>query len=461
MSKDTAICLIEDDALLGETLSDRFRMEGLGFDWHRTGESAALSFVRRKYSVVLCDLRLPDMSGKDLFDSLEPAERPPFIFMTGFGTIDEAVSLLKSGAEDFVTKPFDLDALMQRLSRLVATAPPLETGPVLGLSPSMRKIETLIERLTDSIEPVLITGESGVGKEVVSRLLHERSRPQRIGEWVAVNCAALPEGLIEAELFGYTRGAFTGAARAHKGLIEQANGGTLFLDEVGDMPLGMQSRLLRVLQERRVTRIGAESPTPVDFRLVCATHRDLPAMVRSGHFREDLYYRINVIAIRIPPLRDRREDILWLADRMLSELARRPGTAKTLSLEAQQRLYAHSWPGNVRQLNHVLRRAIALGHHASISPGELFPDDAPAADAAPPAAATSLSEHLDRSERAYLVSVVQACDGAVGEAASRMGISRKTLWEKMKRHGIDRQQPDRRLSPELAVQPFRDASEAQ
>ena len=166
-----------------------------------------------------------------------PAERPPFIFMTGFGTIDEAVSLLKSGAEDFVTKPFDLDALMQRLSRLVATAPPLETGPVLGLSPSMRKIETLIERLTDSIEPVLITGESGVGKEVVSRLLHERSRPERIGEWVAVNCAALPEGLIEAELFGYTRGAFTGAARAHKGLIEQANGGTLFLDEVGDMPL--------------------------------------------------------------------------------------------------------------------------------------------------------------------------------------------------------------------------------
>ena len=173
-------------------------------------------------------------------------------------------------------------------------------------------------------------------------------------------------------------------------------------------------------------------------------------MVRSGHFREDLYYRINVIAIRIPPLRDRREDILWLADRMLSELARQRSTAKTLSLEAQQRLYAHFWPGNVRQLNHVLRRAIALGHHASISSGDPFPNDAPAADVAPPAAATSLSEHLDQSKRAYLVSVVQACDGAFGEAASRMGISRKTLWEKMKRHGIDRQQPDR-LPRDLAA----------
>ena len=450
MSKDTAICLIEDDALLGETLSDRFRMEGIGFDWHRTGESASLSFGRRKYSAVLCDLRLPDTSGKDIFDSLEPAKRPPFIFMTGFGTIDEAVSLLKSGAEDFVTKPFDLDALMQRLHRLVAVAPSGETGPVLGLSPSMRKIETLIERLTESIEPVLISGESGVGKEVVSRLLHERSRPRRAGEWVAVNCAALPEGLIEAELFGYTRGAFTGAARAHKGLIEQANGGTLFLDEVGDMPLGMQSRLLRVLQERRVTRIGAESATPVDFRLVCATHRDLPAMVRSGHFREDLYYRINVIAIQIPPLRDRREDILWLADRMLSELVGRPGSPpRALSLEAQQRLYAHPWPGNVRQLNHVLRRAIALGRQASISSVDLFQEELSAAPA-PASVATSLSDHLDRSERAYLVLVVQECEGAVGEAATRMGISRKTLWEKMKRHGINRQQFDNERGDAIA-----------
>ena len=444
-NKVGAICVIEDDALLGETIADRLRIEGLPFDWHRTSDSAQLSLVRRKYSAVLCDLRLPDGSGKEIFDSMAAHERPPFIFMTGFGTIDEAVSLLKSGAEDFVTKPFDLDALMQRLHRLVGVADRTETGPVLGLSPSMRKIEILIERLTESVEPVLISGESGVGKEVVSRLLHEQSKAHRPGEWVAVNCAALPEGLIEAELFGYTRGAFTGAAKAHKGLIEQANGGTLFLDEVGDMPLGMQSRLLRVLQERRVTRIGAESATPVDFRLVCATHRDLPAMVHAGQFREDLYYRINVIAIHIPPLRQRREDILWLADKMLSELAgRQASSRKTLSLEAQQRLYAHPWPGNIRQLNHVLRRAIALGREKTIGSSDLFQEDVATASASPSTSvALSLSDHLDRSERAYLVSVIQECDGAVGEAAARMGISRKTLWEKMKRHGIDRQQLER------------------
>jgi DNA-binding NtrC family response regulator len=429
--------LIEDDPILGESLSDRFRLEGLQFDWHRTGQSALLAFHRRKYSAVLCDLRLPDTSGKDIFDSVDPETRPPFVFMTGFGTIDEAVTLLKSGAEDFVTKPFDLDALMERLHALVTSSRHSETAPVLGLSPSMRKIEALIDRLTESVEPVLITGESGVGKEVVSKLLHERSQPARTGDWVPVNCAALPEGLIEAELFGYTRGAFTGAARAHKGLIEQANGGTLFLDEVGDMPLGMQGRLLRVLQERRVTRIGAESATPVDFRLVCATHRDLPAMVRAGQFREDLYYRINVIAIQIPPLRERREDILWLADRMLSEiLGSSKSQLRSLSLEAQQRLYAQPWPGNVRQLNHVLRRAVALGSTTTIGPADLFQDDP--SSAAPSAAPRSLSDHLDQSERAYLVSIVQECAGAVGEAASRMGISRKTLWEKMKRHGIDR-----------------------
>ena len=191
-----------------------------------------------------------------------------------------------------------------------------------------------------------------------------------------------------------------------------------------------------------MTRIGAESATPVDFRLVCATHRDLPAMVQAGQFREDLYYRINVIAIHIPPLRERREDILWLADGMLSELAGRAASSrKTLSLEAQQRLYAHPWPGNVRQLNHVLRRAIALGRDKTIGSSDLFQEDMSTMPPSPSAsAATSLSDHLDRSERAYLVSVIQECDGAVGEAATRMGISRKTLWEKMKRHGIYRQQ---------------------
>ena len=439
MNTTMKVCLVEDDALLGESLSERFRIEGLPFEWFREALPAQLSLERRRFGVVLCDLRLPDLSGAELFESIDPGVRPPFIFMTGFGSIDEAVGLLKSGAADFITKPFDLDQLMARVHAFCAAAPAESLEPALGLSPPMRKIETMLQRLAESIEPVLICGESGAGKEVVARRLHGASAPHRGGEWVAVNCAAIPEALIEAELFGYVRGAFTGAARAHRGFVEQANGGTLFLDEIGDMPLHLQSRLLRALQERRITRIGAESSTPVDFRLVCATHRDLPAMVRAGQFREDLYYRINVITLQVPPLRDRREDILWLADRMLQDL-QRAGRPKSLTLGAQQALFAHAWPGNVRELNHVLRRALALGSGAVIDAGDLFEQLQPDAATENEASLRSLSEHLEVAERAFLVDALSAHRGAVTEAATRLGISRKTMWEKMRRHGIDKQQ---------------------
>jgi DNA-binding NtrC family response regulator len=440
MNARMKVCLVEDDALLGESLAERCRIEGLPFEWFRDAGAAQLALERRRFGVVLCDLRLPDMSGAELFAALEAKTRPPFIFMTGFGSIDEAVGLLKAGAADFITKPFDLDQLMARVHAFCTDAPVAGQQPAFGLSPQMRKIEALLERLAQSIEPVLICGESGVGKEVVARRLHDASASQRSGDWVAVNCGAIPEPLIEAELFGYVRGAFTGAARAHRGFVEQANGGTLFLDEIGDMPLQMQTRLLRALQERRVTRIGAESSTPVDFRLVCATHRDLPAMVRAGLFREDLYYRINVITLPIPPLRDRREDILWLADRMLREL--RPGgreRAPMLSLGAQQALFAHAWPGNARQLNHVLRRALALGAGPIIDAAELFDGERNT----PPSAtreqeSRSLNQHLEAAERIFIVTALQVHQGVVTEAATHLGISRKTLWEKMRRHGIDK-----------------------
>ena len=442
MSTMAKVCLIEDDELLGETLCERFRIEGLAFDWHRDGRTALAALERRRYALALCDLRLPDVSGQEVFAAIEASQRPPFVFMTGFGTIDEAVSLLKAGAADFITKPFDLDQLMLRLHQFCEAPPRHVDDAAFGISPSMRKIELLMARVADSMEPVLVVGESGVGKEVIALALHETSKGRRPGEWVAVNCAAIPEALIEAELFGYVRGAFTGAARAHKGFIEQANGGTLFLDEIGDMPLSMQARLLRVLQEHKVTRIGAESATYVDFRLVCATHRDLPAMVRSGHFREDLYYRINVLTVQIPPLRERREDILWLADRMLREI--RSGTRQkvpTLSLHAQQALFAHAWPGNARELNHVLRRALALGAGPMLEAADLFPlASEQVSPLEPISAQRSLNEHLEHTERAFLVAVLQEHKGVVTEAAARLGISRKTLWEKLRRYGIDRQQ---------------------
>ena len=440
MSIRMKVCLVEDDALLGESLAERCRIEGLPFEWFREAGAAQLALERRRFGVVLCDLRLPDMSGAELFAAVETKSRPPFIFMTGFGSIDEAVGLLKAGAADFITKPFDLDQLMARVHAFCADARATGQQPAFGLSPQMRKIEALLERLALSLEPVLICGESGVGKEVVARRLHEASMTRRAGEWVAVNCGAIPEPLIEAELFGYVRGAFTGAARAHRGFVEQANGGTLFLDEIGDMPLQMQTRLLRALQERRITRIGAESSTPVDFRLVCATHRDLPAMVRGGQFREDLYYRINVITLQIPPLRERREDILWLADRMLRELhPGKPQHPPGLSLAAQQALFAQAWPGNARQLNHVLRRALALGAGPVIETPDLFDveRDVPPR-ATPEQGDRSLNQHLEAAERTFIVTALQAHQGVVTEAASHLGISRKTLWEKMRRHGIDK-----------------------
>jgi DNA-binding NtrC family response regulator len=440
MNARTRVCLIEDDALLGETLSERLRIEGLPFEWHRDMRSAQLALERRRFGVVLCDLRLPDGSGAQLFDVLPAPSRPPFIFMTGFGTIDEAVGLLKAGAADFLTKPFDLEQLMTRVHAYCDVVPTDGGERALGLSPQMRKIEALIERLAHSPEPVLVCGESGVGKEVVARRLHEAATPRRNGEWVAVNCGAIPEGLIEAELFGYVRGAFTGASQAHRGFIEQANGGTLFLDEIGDMPLQMQVRLLRTIQDRRITRIGAESSTPVDFRLICATHRDLPALVRSGQFREDLYYRINVVTLQVPPLRERREDILWLAERMLDALTlegMRPRASLTLA--AQQALFAHDWPGNVRELNHLLRRALALGAVSMIDVDDLFapPSEAVAAEQ-PATQEQSLSRHLEVMERLFLADALRTHHGAMSETAARLGISRKTLWEKMRRHGIDR-----------------------
>ena len=444
MTRATKICLIEDDELLGETLCERFRIEGLPFEWYREGRPALLSLERRRYALVLCDLRLPDINGQEIFEALSHEARPPFVFMTGFGTIDEAVGLLKAGAADFVTKPFDLDQLMERIHDFCVSPPAHVDEALFGISPSMRKVEALMMRMSESKEPVLVVGESGVGKEVFAQALHQRSKMRRAGEWIAVNCAAIPEPLIEAELFGYVRGAFTGAAKAHRGFIEQANGGTLFLDEIGDMPLSMQARLLRVLQEGKVTRIGAEAPIYVDFRLVCATHRGLPAMVRAGSFREDLFYRIKVLTVLVPPLRERREDILWLADRMLKDLhaSARHRTAR-LSLQAQQALYSHDWRGNARELNHALRRAIALGDTSVIEALDLFPELVPP-NALPEG--QSLSEHLEHTERAFLVSVLQENQGAVTEAAARMGISRKTLWEKMRRHGIERQRFTNELS---------------
>ena len=436
-----SLCLIEDDEIVGDALAERFELEDYDCTWFRTGREALLALPRRHFDLVVSDIRLPDMSGEQLYATLldEAIPLPPYLFITGYGEIDQAVRLLKLGAADYIKKPFDIESLLEKIGSLVTASTPLNATPCLGISPVMRALEAMIDRIKDSSGNVLITGESGVGKEMVASELHRRGNKAVSRPFVAVNCGAFAAGLLEAELFGYEKGAFTGAVRAHKGVFEQADGGTLFLDEIGDMPLAMQIRLLRAIQDRRITPVGGETPIPVNLRLVCATHRDLKQMVESGDFREDLYYRINVVHLRVPPLRERKEDILWLARHFLeAEAVQRGGAVRTMSNKLERFMLEYPWPGNVRELKHALERACVLSVAGKLPPDLMF-DEIPAKLA--PTDET-LAEYLAADERQYLVRVLSTHGGHATRAAEALGISRKNLWEKMKRHGIQRKGDD-------------------
>jgi DNA-binding NtrC family response regulator len=431
------ICLIEDDEIMGESLVDRFGLEGFSCDWHRTGEAALNALREHTYALVISDIRLPDTTGDQLFEQLigEPVKLPPFIFITGHGDIDTAVRLLKQGANDYITKPFNLDALVEKIQSIVM--PAQDWGPnELGSSPAMRQIEAMLQRLAASEASVLITGESGVGKERVAQALHQLTGGSR--PFIAVNCGALTESLLEAELFGYEKGAFTGAARTKKGVFEQADGGTLFLDEIGDMPLAMQVRLLRALQERSIVRVGGETPIPVNIRLVCATHQTLQERVASGEFREDLYYRINVVELRIPPLRDRTEDILPIARHLLTDIASATNkTAPGLTPASEHALKNYRWPGNIRELKNALERASLMSDGRTISHDKLFDRPAPTL-IEPQDVAASLRDYLSECERDFIVRALDMHQWQIQTCADSLGISRKNLWEKMRKLGIDR-----------------------
>ncbi|NTV95463.1 MAG: sigma-54-dependent Fis family transcriptional regulator, partial [Thiobacillus sp.] len=304
----TRICLIDDDPVMGEALSLRLELEGHACDWFQLGRPARQAIGRGGYHAVISDIQLPDISGEDIYlGLLESGQRiPPFIFITGYGNIDQAVRLIKLGATDYLLKPFDPDTLLGKLGAL-KRPPPIEishTEP-LGFSPAMAFLDQLLTRIGPTQSSVLVTGESGVGKERIARKLHALAGPDK--PFVAVNCGALNESLLEAELFGYEKGAFTGAVKTKHGLFEQAHGGTLFLDEISETSPAMQVKLLRVIEERQVLRVGGERPIGVNFRLVAAANQDLKTLVEAGRFRQDLYFRLNVIQLRVPPLRERLE----------------------------------------------------------------------------------------------------------------------------------------------------------
>lgn len=402
--------------------------------WHRTGGDGMRALAAGVDDLAVIDVNLPDLSGADLFARLldERVRLPPSLFITGYGTIEDAVRLLKLGAADYLTKPLDPAALIDKLRALAGvggTRGDRRPGDEpLGISASMRHLAGELARMARHAQtPLLICGESGVGKEVVARYLHRLQCPN--APFVAVNCAALPETLIEAELFGHEKGAFTGADRRRAGVFEQAGNGILFLDEIGDMPLALQSRLLRVVQDRQLTRIGGSEPVEAPARLVCATHQDLAERVREGHFREDLYYRVRVLEIRIPPLRERPEDILWLAERFVADYGRRvPQERRVLTPEDRERLLQHSWPGNVRELQHTLERACILGRGERLALNDT--PDAPVQ--------TGLKAQAQASERAAIEAALSEQGFSMTATAARLGISRKTLWQKMKRYGVKR-----------------------
>jgi DNA-binding NtrC family response regulator len=430
---------------MGETLAERLTLEGFGCRWLRNGAAAAALDRAEAFDAFVSDVRLPDMAGPALFAQLQPVfPGRPWIFITGYGTVAQREALLDAGAADFFTKPLDIDRLIRRL-RGFAAAPP--AGPVpdladcpLGVSSEMKRLHATVLRLGNHWDTVLVTGESGAGKEELARCLH-RSTFGNAAPFVAVNAASLPESLIEAELFGYERGAFTGAQKMHRGKFEQANGGTLFLDEIGDMPAALQARLLRVLQDRSITRLGSEETIKLAVRVILATHKRLNDEVRAGRFREDLYYRINVVHLRVPPLRERPEDVLWLANRFVAEWNRaHPDAARELTGDGERVLMQQRWPGNVRELRNTIERACLLSHERWIDTVLLASQDPAAPDPpsalAPVADLQRLEHFLREQERGYIQRALAHHAWQIGQTAETLGISRKSLWERMKRLGI-------------------------
>jgi two-component system response regulator HydG len=421
------------------------------------GRSAIEKLREEPVSLVITDLKMPEVSGLDVLR--EAKVRQPeteVILLTGHGTIESAVEAMRLGAFDYVTKPFEPSELLHRVQnalerhRLVGEVRLLRQqireqrgfGTLVGRSPQIQRVTEMISRVAGSDTTILIEGESGTGKELVARAIHGES-PRADRPFVAINCGALPETLLESELFGHVKGAFTGASTTKKGLFEEADRGTLFLDEVGDTTPAIQIKLLRVLQEREIRRVGSNAPIKIDVRVLAATHRSLEGLVQEGRFRDDLLYRLNVVTIPVPPLRDRREDIPLLAAHFLEASAKRLGKpVPTLSQEALNLLLEYPWPGNVRQLENAIERAVLLAAKETIFPGDFPPGLLRSASPGEPGGPPPKLSRLDEVEKAHILGTLDELGWNQARAAEVLGIGRNTLWRKLKEYGI--QSPDKR-----------------
>ena len=448
------VLIVDDDPGMCELLDDGLGRRGLSAVSRTSAAEAFQLLEAEDFDVVVTDLNMGGMNGLELCTRIV-ANRPdvPVVVLTAFGSLDTAVAALRAGAYDFITKPVELEILVSALGRAIqnralreeirrlrlvvdASQPP---GEFIGESPPMLRLYDLIARAAATDASVLLTGESGTGKELVARALHRRGR-RASGPFVAVNCAAMPEHLLESELFGHARGAFTDARTSRAGLFVQAQGGTLFLDEIADLPLGLQPKLLRALQERSVRPVGSDVETPIDVRLVAATNRDLETAIEERRFREDLYFRINVIPIEIPPLRARGNDVLLLADAFLRELAARSRKhIEGFTTAAGQRLLAYAWPGNVRELRNSIERAVALTEFSHITVEDLpqrlrHYDPSELVIASDDAGALPTLEEV---ERRYLERVLETTGGNKALTARILGLDRKTIYRMLERGAAD------------------------
>ncbi len=437
--------IIDDEPDIRELLEITLGRMKLDTRSARNLKEARECLAREHYDLCLTDMRLPDGCGLELVQHIQQQyPQLPVAMITAYGSLDTAIGALKAGAFDFLTKPVDLG----RLRELVNTALRLRTpspndlsadNRLLGSSPPMNLLRKQITKLARSQAPVYISGESGSGKELVARLIHEQG-PRRERPFIPVNCGAIPSELMESEFFGHKKGSFTGAIEDKPGLFQEANGGTLFLDEVADLPLTMQVKLLRAIQEKAVRTVGGAKEVVVDVRVLCATHKDLAAEVAAGRFRQDLYYRLNVIELRVPPLRERREDVALLAETLLRRLAEECGDRPAhLHPDALAKLQSYRFPGNVRELENMLERAYTLCEGEEIKAGDLRLSDAGAGESAEASLAQidNLEDHLEEVERQLIMQALEETRWNRTAAAQRLGLTFRSMRYRLKKLGLD------------------------
>jgi DNA-binding NtrC family response regulator len=446
MNPRLKMLVVDDEAIVRDSLRGWFEQDGHRVTATESATEALRAAAQQHFDIALVDIKMPGMDGLELQTRLAAADPDlTIILMTAYASVESAIRAMKAGAYDYIVKPFDPDELSLLVQRAAehrslrsenvrlktrldaATAPP----PLVGTSPAMKRALELVSTVATTDATVLVTGESGTGKELVARAIHAAS-PRRFNPMVTVNCGALPEGILESELFGHEAGSFTGARGRHKGKFETASGGTVFLDEVAEVSPKVQVELLRVLEEKKVTRLGGSAPVAVDFRVIAATNKDLAALVRTGAFREDLYWRLNVFAIEIPPLRDRPEDVLPLALHFLERFALAMGRkALSLSSATKDALTAYGWPGNVRELQNAVERAVVVAKGTTIEPADLplHVTGAPVRSAPGSLAAV---------ERAHVLAVLESTGWNITHAARILEVDRVTLYNKIRRYGLQR-----------------------